>query len=487
MEYSRVQDFQIHPNQPAQFAGYQILEHLGKGGMGDVYKALQIGLDRTVALKILPSLLARNPQFSERFFSEAYAISRLQHQNIVTIYDYGEENYQKYIAMQYVQGPTLSQLLKQNGPLNWPRIIHITKQIGRGLKYAHQSDIVHRDIKSGNIMVEAGDRVYISDFGIAKVIDAPNITTTGMTMGTPEYMAPEQCQGGIVDGQSDIYGLGIILFELVTGKPPFLADTSLAVAFKQVHEAPPLLSQIRRDIPPRLELIVAKCLKKDKADRYKNADELLHDLDSVDKPSPIQVDVPAAPSNQRITDRREMPRRRGLTPQIRRRVEFLQPVLIVILFLGLAYAWIRPTANPGLHLASPVAAEGKIFSDGVGEYPPQLAVDGDPTTAWVTLPLNVTADAELRLPVPPGHLLMGITLEVGPAGESTGILLGAPSRVIVGLRGEEPRPFDLLATSAPQYLPLSGSTSGDVSLRFEAPENSPPLAVRELRLALLPL
>ena len=129
-------------------------------------------------------------------------------------------------------------------------------------------------------MVEPGDKVYISDFGIAKVIDAPSITTTGMAMGTPEYMAPEQCEGGLVDGQSDIYGLGIIIYEMVNGRPPFLADTPLAVAYKQVHETPPLLGKKVPDVPPRLELIVAKCLKKSKADRYLTADELLKDLDS---------------------------------------------------------------------------------------------------------------------------------------------------------------------------------------------------------------
>src|SRR6185295_858974 len=182
---------------------------------------------------------------------------------------------QKYIAMQYIQGTTLGKLIQQEKRLDYARIISIAKQICRGLKYAHQNEIVHRDIKSGNIMVEAGDKVYISDFGIAKVIDAPSITTTGMAMGTPEYMAPEQCEGGVVDGQTDLYGLGCIIYEMVTGRPPFLADTPLAVAYKQVHELPPLLSKKVPDVPPRLELIVAKCLKKNKEERYKTADELL--------------------------------------------------------------------------------------------------------------------------------------------------------------------------------------------------------------------
>ncbi len=456
--------------------------------MGDVYKALQIGLDRTVALKILPSFLARNPQFSERFFSEAYAISRLQHQNIVTIYDYGEENYQKYIAMQYVQGPTLSQLLKRDGMLEWSRIIHITKQIGRGLKYAHQNEIVHRDIKSGNIMVEAGDRVYISDFGIAKVIDAPNITTTGMTMGTPEYMAPEQCQGGLVDGQSDLYGLGIILYELITGKPPFLADTALAVAFKQVHEAAPLLSRIRPDVPPRLELIVAKCLKKDKAERYRNADELLRDLDSVNEGTPVAVEtpIPSLP-NLRITDRRELPRRHSPGASRNPRRNYLQPALIALLSLGLVYVLMRPAATAGFSLAAPISAEGRIFSDGSSEFPPTLAIDGNPSTAWIVSPNPGGEPSDLRLRVPSGHLLMGIALEVGPSEEQPSQPFGHPSHVTVLLPGEEPRAFALNPTSNPQYVSLNGSSAVELHLRFEGEPGSLPSAVRRVRLALLPL
>jgi serine/threonine-protein kinase len=299
-----------------RFGNYVILDHLGTGGMGDVYKAVHSGLDRLVALKILPPVLARNHAFSERFLAEAYAISRLQHQNIVTLYDYGEENGQKYIAMQFVLGTTLGRVIRSDGPLDFPRVNHIAKQICRGLKYAHAQEVVHRDIKSGNIMIGEGDRVYISDFGIAKVIDSPSITTTGMALGTPEFMAPEQCEGGVVDAQSDLYGLGVILFEMIAGKPPFLADTPLAVAFKQVHEIPPLLSKLRPDVPQRLELIVAKCLKKSKADRYASADELLADLDGVNIESKT-IPLPTQPQsvNHRITERRGGPRRRGAPGQ----------------------------------------------------------------------------------------------------------------------------------------------------------------------------
>lgn len=342
-----------------RFGAYAMIEHLGKGGMGDVYKALQVGLDRIVALKILPSILARSSEFSERFFTEAYAISRLQHQNIVTIYDYGEEDGQKFIAMQYVQGTTLSKIIKDTKKLDYERIIFITKQICRGLKYAHQFEIVHRDIKSGNIMVEPGDKVYIADFGIAKVIDAPSITTTGMAMGTPEYMAPEQCEGGVVDGQSDIYGLGIIMYEMVTGRPPFLADTPLAVAYKQVHEAAPLLSKKCPDVPRRLELIVAKCLKKNKSDRYLNADELLRDLDSAHFEMVPEEEKELPPSDLRITDRRGQNRRNAAEPMALSR-NYLWGILALfaVVLSSLAYVLMRPSEKPNfLSWQTPVMVE----------------------------------------------------------------------------------------------------------------------------------
>lgn len=374
------------------FGKYTILEHIGRGGMGDVYKAVQYGLDRPVALKVLPHLLARATEFTDRFNAEALAISRLQHQNIVTLYDYGEVDAQKYIAMQFIQGLTLSRVIAREKPLAYDRIIAIVKQICRGLKYAHASDIVHRDIKSGNIMIEAGDKIFISDFGIAKAIDAPSITTTGMALGTPEFMAPEQCEGGAVDGQSDLYGLGVIMFEMVAGKPPFLADTPLAVAYKQVNEQPPLLSKIRPDIPKRLELIIAKCLKKNKLERYRNADELLRDLDSVGQElaPPIDISHPPTPVNQRITDRRGANRRRDETEEDgnsggrpRGAIIFLSLLMLGILGLQGYQIWSSQKAPTNLgHLPVTAIAGPASTLAGEGSLPPMAMIDGKPTTVW---------------------------------------------------------------------------------------------------------
>ena len=479
-----------------KFGGYTILEHLGKGGMGDVYKAVQSGLERVVALKILPSLLARNTEFSERFFTEAYAISRLQHQNIVTIYDYGEENGQKFIAMQYVQGTTLSKLIQGEKKPDYSRIISIAKQICRGLKYAHQNEIVHRDIKSGNIMVEPGDKVFISDFGIAKVVDSPSITTTGMAMGTPEYMAPEQCEGGVVDGQSDIYGLGIILFEMVTGRPPFLADTPLAVAYKQVHESPPLLSKRASDVPPRLELIVAKCLKKAKADRYMNADELLNDLDSahlafVDLAAPALLDPKAQmPSDLRITDRRGRDRRYFPEPMAVSR-GYLWGILglFAIAFAGLAYLILRPAAPASSTAAwlEPSAIKGAAAATGPsGDASAANLADGKRSTAWAA-PAGKD-EAELDIAFAGKVLITGVVVEGGfQSADGSAPAYAAPRSLSLEVAGRKPLRLALADTDAPQFLAIPGALADEVHLRFAVPAGTAkPMAVREVRFLGLP-
>lgn len=510
MEKAIVKDSQKDSLIDARFGGYLILEHLGKGGMGDVYKAMQAGLERTVALKILPALLARSQEFSERFFTEAFAISRLQHQNIVTIYDYGEENGQKFIAMQFINGTTLSRIIHNEKRLDFPRIIAIAKQIGRGLKYAHSNEIVHRDIKSGNIMVEPGDKIYISDFGIAKVIDAPSITTTGMAMGTPEYMAPEQCEGGVVDGQSDIYGLGCILYEMVTGKPPFLADTPLAVAYKQVHEIPQLLSKRVPEVPPRLELIVAKCLKKAKEDRYRTADELLKDLDGAHldlMPAPV-VDFAPAPSDNRITDRRGGERRYRPAPVALSR-SYLGGTLALfaLLLAAVAFLYFRSSDAPteGMRWIRPTSAEGVPFAESPASpasiWTADRLFDGDKTTAWAYAGEGPKSEAELTLSFPGPQILTGLVLETGlaadggaGAGSASGVAgaagavsptLGLPKAVTVEIDGRKPIRFNLNESGAPQFLNLGWVMADKVVLRFPS-AGGQGAALREVRFLGLP-
>ena len=304
---------------PLRLGNYKILSQIGKGGMGDIYKALQESLNRVVALKVLPPKLSRDTEFAKRFEIEARAISLLQHQNIVSIYEYGEEDGLRYFAMQFVDGTDLGRRIADHKLIPIADIIDYTKQIGRALRYAHSCNIIHRDIKPGNVLIEKNGVVRLSDFGIAKIFSGTNITMTGSAVGTPEYMSPEQAQGNRLDAQTDIYSLGIVIYEMLTRRPPFLGNNPMSVAYKQVHEQPDPPSIKRKDTPRRLEMVVLKALKKDKKERYATVEEMLEHLDTVDagdqvaatpaRKTPRPVQVTSSDYDRRITDRRSRERR----------------------------------------------------------------------------------------------------------------------------------------------------------------------------------
>jgi eukaryotic-like serine/threonine-protein kinase len=312
---------------PEYISHYKILGRLGKGGMGDIYKAVQDPLNRIVALKVLPPQLGRDEEFSKRFEIEAKAISLLQHQNIVSIYEYGAENGYQYFAMQFVDGMDLSKYIAEHKEVPITEIIDLSKQICRGLRYAHANNVIHRDIKPQNILIDKDGVAKLSDFGIAKIFSGTEITMTGFTLGTPEYMSPEQALGKKIDHQTDIYSLGIVMYEMLTRKPPFMAGDPMAVAYKQVHEQPPAPSSKRKDTPKRLELIVLKAIKKNKEDRYQSVEEMLDHLDSVDpdeRPDKTTASMRAVgggethtllpkESDRRIVDRRSESLGRQLT------------------------------------------------------------------------------------------------------------------------------------------------------------------------------
>ena len=308
-------------NFPEKIGHFRILNQIGKGGMGDIYKAVQEPLNRIVALKVLSPQLSRDEEFAKRFEIEAKAISLLQHQNIVSIFEYGEDQGLRYFAMQFVDGTDLGRYISNQKLLSVPEIIDLSKQICRGLRYAHNNNIIHRDIKPQNVLLEKNGVVRLSDFGIAKIFSGTNITMTGSAVGTPEYMSPEQAQGAKLDAQTDIYSLGIVIYEMLTRKPPFTGNSAMSVAYKQVHELPLPPSLKRKDTPKRLELIVLKAIKKAKKDRYSSIEELLDHLDSVDpdervvrttilfKPNHKKIEESDDSSERRITDRRSGERR----------------------------------------------------------------------------------------------------------------------------------------------------------------------------------
>lgn len=308
---------------PEKIGNYEIIGRLGKGGMGDIYKATQKSLNRTVALKVLSPQMGRSDEFSKRFEIEARAISMLQHQNIVSIYEFGEEDGLKYFAMQFVDGEDLGKKLPQRKQLPLSEIIDYSKQICRGLRYAHNKNIIHRDIKPQNVLIDKNNICRLSDFGIAKIYAETNITMTGMAVGTPEYMSPEQAEGDDLDAQTDIYSLGIVVYEMLTKNPPFTGKNPVAIAYKQVHELPIPPSALRKDTPKRLELIVLKALKKNRMERYKTIEDMLDDLDTVNLDEKIVKPTVSLTAHKReskdgddvkdmrITDRRGGSRRKS--------------------------------------------------------------------------------------------------------------------------------------------------------------------------------
>jgi serine/threonine protein kinase len=224
---------------------YRLMERIGRGGMATVYKAYQPSLDRYVAVKVLPTYLAQDPDFAARFRREARAIARLNHPHILPVHDFGQEGELSYIVMRYVEGGTLKKMLGR--PLALDRVVDILAQVGDALDYAHQQGVIHRDVKPANVLMDQGRWAFLSDFGLAKMAAASvQLTKTGVGLGTPAYMSPEQAQGKPVDAQSDIYSLGIMLFEMLTGQVPFDADTPLAVLIKHLTAPLPLPRKVSR-------------------------------------------------------------------------------------------------------------------------------------------------------------------------------------------------------------------------------------------------
>src|SRR5881397_915966 len=260
------------------FAGrYRLLRKLGSGGMADVWLAEDRELGRRVAIKILHERYANEEQFVERFRREATHAAGLSHQNIVSIYDRGSINGSYFIVMEYVEGRTLKELLVQRGTCPVPVAISYARQILAALRFAHRNGIIHRDIKPHNVIVDHEGRIKVADFGIARA-GASQMTEAGSIIGTAQYLSPEQARGAPVDQTSDIYSVGIVLYELLTGTVPFTGDMPLEIAMKHLTEVPVPPSELRDDVPDDLDLVVLRALAKDPEDRYQTAEEMNADL-----------------------------------------------------------------------------------------------------------------------------------------------------------------------------------------------------------------
>ena len=262
---------------------YQIAEQIGSGGMGVVYKAEDTKLKRTVALKFLPSSFSLDDEAKQRFIHEAQATSSLQHNNICTIHDIDEtDEGQLFICMDCYEGESLKQKIER-GPLKLNDAIDITVQIAGGLAKAHEKEIIHRDIKPANIFVTKDGIVKILDFGLAKVTGQTQLTQMGSTSGTVSYMSPEQTRGEQVDHRTDMWSLGVVLFEMLAGHLPFIGDYEQAVMYSILNEDPEPITGVRTCIPMELEWIISKSLAKDPNERFQHLDEIVVDLNQIKK------------------------------------------------------------------------------------------------------------------------------------------------------------------------------------------------------------
>jgi serine/threonine-protein kinase len=285
---------------PEKLGKYKIIAEVGRGGFAAVYKAVDTTLDRTVALKVLAPHLLWDPTFVQRFQREAKVAASLDHPNIVTIHEVGQIEGVYFIAMQFLEGWTLSQILEAKGPLLVSGVQAIIEQLASALDYAHVRGFVHRDIKPSNIIVASDGKVTLTDFGLVKAGEGTKLSTTGVVFGTPEYMSPEQAEGKALDAPSDIYSLGVVLYEMLVGRAPFVADTTPAVMYKHVHEPPPL-NELPSDLPQGVVAVVEKALAKKWEERYQSAGEMARALQEATEarvrvtPIPPEPEVPVPP------------------------------------------------------------------------------------------------------------------------------------------------------------------------------------------------
>ncbi len=370
---------------------YQILRELGRGGMATVYEAFQPSLGRTVAIKVLPPEFTHDTSFIQRFLHEARASARLEHPNIVAIHDVLQQGGYYFIVMQKLEGESLHHLILKAGRLSPERTSYILTQVAAALDYAHAHNIVHRDIKPANIIVGPGDHATLTDFGIAKAAEGTKMTQTGMMMGTPEYMSPEQAKGEPAGPASDIYALGLVTYQMLTGRVPFQANSTPALLYKHVHEKTPPLRQFAPDLPASIEGVVAKALAKEPAQRFRTAGEFAATLQSVGKfaaynPAQTQLAPKGAPPASAPT--RKLPSWAVIAAAAAVVVLFLTMFLVATAGNGKPTSTPMPTAvAEGAETATPpaptstvqpvVEATTEVVTPAPGIAQPQVVSDQD--------------------------------------------------------------------------------------------------------------
>jgi serine/threonine protein kinase len=281
---------------------YQLVESLGRGAMAEVYKAYHPSLDRYVAIKVLHAFLSEKTDILNRFQREAKHIAALSHVNIVQVYDFDAVGTLYYMVMEFIDGPSLKKLMKDKQTegqlMPVEEVIWIVTGVGRALAFAHTQGVVHRDIKPANIMIDKKERVVLTDFGLAKIVSGPQFTTTGALVGTPAYMSPEQGLGQQGDARSDLYSLGGVFYQMVTGRFPFSAETPIATVFKHINAPLPSPRTVNPDLSDDLEKIILKLMAKSPDERYQKAEEMLEDLEAMKSTdtSGLVGNIPSQPS-----------------------------------------------------------------------------------------------------------------------------------------------------------------------------------------------
>jgi eukaryotic-like serine/threonine-protein kinase len=454
---------------------YKLEAKLGSGGMSTVYLANDGTLDRAVAVKVMHREMSEQPDQLERFRQEARAVAKLSHPNVVAVIDAGEDGGHPYIVFEYVEGETLKQRIARLGALDTQEALAYAIEIARGLTVAHARNMVHRDIKPQNVLIDAEGRAKLTDFGISRQLEQDGMTATGRVLGTTDYVAPEQAMGHPVDPRSDIYSLGVVLYEMLVGQVPFSADSQVGVAMKHVNEELPDVQRRRPEISAAVALVVERSTAKDPAERYEHVGEMIDDLSTA-----LEVEAARAGSTSgeatSVLDAVPPPKRK--------------------LSRGSRWSWLAIVALLLVAGASLLAV--KLVSDGLGgggankgkgspiaitsatDYDPQgdgeeigskveLAVDGDPTgTAWETEHYDSDVFAGTKTGPDPG---VGIYVTVGSPVKATKMIVRTPTpgwdaQVFASAAGP---PSELSEWGEPVGTAIDASSTEEIDLTVTTP------------------